>query len=57
MAALRVELEDMPFDRSFYNDNGQKVNCHATGYMTFCTAIGEWYNEYEDSEGNIYLGR
>lgn len=54
---LRERLDDMPMDKAFYNDDGNRELCHATGYEVFITADGQWWNEYEDSAGNIYYGR
>lgn len=47
----RRKLDKMPYDRVF-NANGL---CHATGYEVFDGS--EWWNEYEDAEGNLYYGR
>lgn len=52
----RRMLEDMPFDMVFEDWDGCKVSCHATGYEVYghdCT----WWNEYIDSDGNLYYGR
>lgn len=46
----RRKLNEMPFDKVF-----DGVNCHATGYEVFDN--GEWWNEYEDSEGGLHYGR
>ena len=48
------ELETMPFDKVFYVD-GKEELCHATGYEVYIA--GQWWNEYEDSEGNYHYGR
>ena len=54
------ELNEMPFDKTFINSEGNQVLCHATGYEV---AIGDpsvmsnWWNEYVDNEDNIYYGR
>jgi hypothetical protein len=47
---IRERLDVMPFDHEF---NGEL--CHATGYEVFLH--GEWWNEYEDSEGELHYGR
>ena len=49
------ELDYMPFDKVFYNEQGQPVDCHATGYEALIN--GEWWNEYIDSNDNLYYGR
>lgn len=46
----REWLPEMPFDMAFNNEL-----CHATGYEVFDGC--EWWNEYEDSDGNLYYGR
>lgn len=52
---MRRELEIMPFDHEF---NGEL--CHATGYEV-CKGDpknpADWWNEYEDREGNLHYGR
>lgn len=54
---MRRKLDEMPFDRSF--DGGFSL-CHATGYEV-CLGNpdnpADWWNEYEDSEGNLHYGR
>jgi hypothetical protein len=57
MKESRKELDYMPFDKSFNNEL-----CHATGYEVCFNNhnpndIANWWNEYEDSEGNLYYGR
>ena len=47
---MKRELETMPFDHEFNNEL-----CHATGYEVCIDGI--WWNEYEDSEGNLHYGR
>ena len=47
-------VEEMPCDHVFYTENGQEL-CHATGYEVLMDD-GIWWNEYEDSEGNLYYG-
>lgn len=44
------KLKYMPFDKVF-----DGINCHATGYEVFID--GEWWNEYEDEDNNLYYGR
>ena len=60
MEELRRELKTMPFDKAFVVENGNEELCHATGYE-ICDGNPEnqadWWNEYEDSEGNLYYGR
>ena len=47
----RILLEDMPLDRD---------GCHATGY---CVCLGnpsdpaDWWNEYEDEDGDLHYMR
>ena len=48
------ELDYVPYDHSFITDNGNEELCHATGYEWFDGS--RWWNEYEDSEGNLYYG-
>lgn len=50
------------YDKTFENDEGQQVSCHHSGYEVHF--VGDftgnercWWNEYEDSEGNLYYGR
>ena len=55
----RRELEEMPFDKVFETENGNEF-CHATGYEVLIqcgTCEPDWWNEYEDSEGNLHYGR
>ena len=51
---MRQELENMPFDKRFDVDGSEEL-CHATGYEVF--HLGEWWNEYIDSNGDFHLGR
>lgn len=57
---IRRELERIPFDKRFELPNGNEELCHSTGYEV-CdgdpNAPGNWWNEYEDSDGNLYYGR
>ena len=55
------DLEEMPFDKMF-PVNGSEELCHATGReVCFDEANsqepGNWWNEYEDSEGEMHYGR
>ena len=43
---IRIELEEMPFDRN---------RCHATGFAVYKN--GEFWNEFEDEYGEIFLAR
>lgn len=56
---MRRELKTMPFDKVF-EVNGNEEMCHSTGYEV-CEGNPEnsadWWNEYEDSEGNLHYGR
>lgn len=47
-------LDVMPFAKVFQTENGQEL-CNATGYEALID--GQWWNEYEDSEGNLHYGR
>lgn len=50
----RIEIDgDMPLDKSF---DGGFTLCHCTGYEVR-DEDGEWWFEYEDSEGNLHYGR
>ena len=51
---MRRELDYMPFDKLFPTDNGTEL-CHATGFEVIID--GEWWNEYEDSDGELHYGR
>ena len=52
---MRRELAEMPCDKRFGNEL-----CHATGYEV-CHGnpqnLADWWNEFEDSDGNIHYGR
>lgn len=48
------KLEKMPFDKVFEVDGNEEL-CRSTGYEVFLH--GEWWNEYEDSEGDLHYGR
>ena len=51
----RRELETMPFDKRFDTSNGEEL-CHATGDEVLFDDDLVWWNEYIDSEGNLYYG-
>lgn len=56
----RRQLESMPFDKRFDLVDGGEGLCHATGYEVNWSNpedFTEWWNEYIDSEGNLYYGR
>lgn len=58
--STRRELSEMPFDKVFVTESGNEELCHATGYEVCMGAPEEpadWWNEYMDSEGNLYYGR
>ena len=51
--------ETMPFDKAF-EVNGSEQLCHATGWKVCFgnpSDPTDWWNEYEDSEGNLHYGR
>lgn len=57
----RRELETMPFDKAFYRySDGRRELCHSTGYEV-ChgdpSNLADWYDEYEDSDGELHYGR
>lgn len=55
------ELDYMELDHCFYTANGQEL-CHCTG-REVCfdgddpTKPGNWWVEYEDSNGDLHYGR
>lgn len=49
------ELEHMPFDKVFVVDGNEEL-CHATG-IEIQDESGEWWNEYQDSNGEYHYGR
>lgn len=56
----RRELSEMTFDKAFVTGNGNEELCSATGFevcMGNTDDPADWWNEYEDSEGNLYYGR
>lgn len=54
------ELEEMPFDKVFTTANGNEELCRATG-LEVCLGnpedLSDWWNEYVDSNGDLYYGR
>lgn len=60
MEELRRELNEMTYDKAFVLDDGNEQLCHATGFQV-CFGNPEqemnWWNEYEDSKGNLHYGR
>ena len=57
---MRRELETMPFAKAFETENGNEELCNATGFEECFGNPNEpadWWNEYEDSDGNLYYGR
>ena len=57
---MRRELATMPHDRHFYNSAGELVSCHATGYEVCKGDPGnpaDWWDEFEDGDGELYYGR
>lgn len=50
----RKELDVIPFDKMFYVNGNQQL-CHSTGYEVMID--GEWWNEYEDMDGEMHYGR
>lgn len=52
---MRRTLDTMPYDKEFSGEL-----CHATGDEV-CFGNPEnpadWWNEYEDAEGNVHYGR
>lgn len=54
VGGTRKALYDMPFDKAFNTSRGREL-CHATGYEVLFN--GEWWNEYEDRDGETHLGR
>ena len=56
---MRRELEEMPFDKAFETEKGSEL-CFATGYEVCFGNPNEpsnWWNEYEDSQGDLHYGR
>lgn len=52
------ELSEMPFDMRFETERGNEELCHVTGYeVCFADRSTDWWNEYEDSDGNLHYGR
>lgn len=56
------ELREMPFDKSFYLEDGNSELCHATG-REVCfdgkdpSDPSNWWVEYEDRYGDLHYGR
>lgn len=53
------KLHEMPFDKAF-EVNGNEQLCHATGWQVCFgnpSEPADWWNEYEDSEGEFHYGR
>lgn len=60
MSQMRRELEEMPFDMAFETEGGNRELCHATGWEECFgdpSDPADWWNEYEDSDGNLHYGR
>lgn len=58
MAEYRTLLDTMPFDKAFIVEGGNEELCHATGFaVAFDNEPDCWWNEHEDSNGNLYYGR
>lgn len=60
MKITRRRLETMPFAKVFETSDGNEQLCNATGYEECFGDInnpGDWWNEYEDINGNLYYGR
>lgn len=53
---IRTELENMPYDHVFPVDGNDEL-CHATGYEVKFYGEDIWWNEYEDSNGELHYGR
>ena len=56
---MKRKLDVMPFDKTFDVDGNQE-SCQATGWEV-CEGDpdnpADWWEEYEDSNGDIHLGR
>ena len=50
MEEARRELDSMPYDKEY---NGRLI--HATGDEVMLD--GEWWDEYQDEQGNLFYGR
>ena len=55
--SIRRELEEMPFAKAFYTENGNEELCNSIGYEEYDSSNDCWWNEYRDSQGNLYYGR
>lgn len=54
------KLKNMPYAMTFETGSGNEELCNATGYeVCFGDPLNpaDWWNEYTDSEGNLYYGR
>jgi hypothetical protein len=54
------DLEYMPLDKVFELADGSESLCHATGIEVCMGDVddpADWWNVYEDAEGNLYYGR
>ena len=62
MIKFEKELKVMPFDMMFEVSEGRQELCHATG-IEVCFDWGnpndpaDWWNEYQDSDGEFWYGR
>lgn len=60
MSKIERELKEMPFDKAFIVEGGNEELCHATG-IEVCWGDpknpADWWNEYEDSFGELHYGR
>lgn len=60
---IRRELDTMPYDKVFDLVDGGEGFCQATGWeVNFENPDAPdfwrwWWNEYEDTDGNLYYGR
>lgn len=51
------ELSQVPFDKRVTLADGNSELAHATGIEVLFEGDDTWWNEYEDSEGNLHYGR
>lgn len=49
------ELAEMPYDHRFDTPRGSQL-CHSTGRAVSFKGEDFYWNEYEDSDGNLYYG-
>lgn len=47
-------LEKLPDNQIFVMKDGNKEDCHSTGFQVFL--CGHWWNEYKDSKGGVHYG-